>query len=490
MTPARLRPAIDASNRDLERVTAQAWEALLQANQPPHYFLHGNRPVRVASDDSGARVCQELTPDRLRHALARVASWFTPRGGAREPASPPMGVVRDMLASPNPKLPVLERIVAPPILSPMGELHIDPGYDARTRCYYDQPKGFVLPPVPASPSREIEHARVLICDELLGDFSFVGEADKAHAIEALLLPFARELIDGPTPLHLIEKPSPGSGATLLASSIAQIVTGRHAACMTLGRDEEETRKKTTAILRTGPTMVLIDNIRTTLDSAALASAITSRYWEDRILGYSEMSRMPVKLLWLATGNNPRISNEMARRTIPIRLDAKVEKPWLRNSQQFRHPDLPRWISENRPALVWAVLTLIRGWIVAGQPRGGGSLGMFEEWAAVMGGILDVAGIAGFLSNLSDYYTAAEDEWAVWASFVEGWWQLHQDCYVTTGTLYPSAGDIELGSGNERSQKVKLGKALARMRDRRFGNYVIRKGTAYQGFQRWRLEKSP
>ena len=36
----------------------------------------------------------------------------------------------------------------------------------------------------------------------------------------MLLPFVRELIDGPTPLHLIEKPTPGTGGTLLATVAA------------------------------------------------------------------------------------------------------------------------------------------------------------------------------------------------------------------------------------------------------------------------------
>ena len=69
----------------------------------------------------------------------------------------------------------------------------------------------------------------------------------------LLLGFLRGMIDGPTPLHLIEKPTPGTGATLMVDAIATILTGAGASVMTEGRDEDEWRKRITAKLRQIPT---------------------------------------------------------------------------------------------------------------------------------------------------------------------------------------------------------------------------------------------
>ena len=42
-----------------------------------------------------------------------------------------------------------------------------------------------------------------------------------------------------------------------------------------------------------------------------------------------MARLPIRCVWIATGNNPEFSNEMARRLVRIRLDANVERPWQR-----------------------------------------------------------------------------------------------------------------------------------------------------------------
>ena len=298
------------------------------------------------------------------------------------------------------------------------------------------------------------------------------------------------MIDGPTPLHLIEKPTPGTGATLMVDAIATILTGAGASVMTEGRDDEEWRKRVTAKLRQIPSIVLIDNLRQKLDSAAVAAALTAPFWEDRILGASEMARLPIRCVWIATGNNPEFSNEMARRLLRIRLDAHVERPWQRAG--FRHPDLMIWVRANRARLVAACLTLCQAWIAAGRPRGARTIGSYENWAKVLGGVLEIAGIEGFLGNLDEMLEASDGEGAIWRSFVSAWWDRFGTAEVGTSDLYELALAAEpplpLGSGNDRAQRTRLGKALSRMRDRIFRvaeiAVQIDSRGPYQGAQRW------
>ncbi len=178
-----------------------------------------------------------------------------------------------------------------------------------------------------------------------------GRSSQAYAFSALLLPFVRQMIDGPTPLHVIDARSgPGSGKGLMADAIAKIFTGKTAKVMAAGRDDDEWRKRITAQLLEGSPLINIDNISKTLDSAALSAVLTAEIWEDRLLGRSEIVRTPVECVWTATGNNVETSREMARRMVKIIIDAKVERPYLRKPENFKHPDLLGWIEENRGAV--------------------------------------------------------------------------------------------------------------------------------------------
>ena len=122
-------------------------------------------------------------------------------------------------------------------------------------------------------------------------------------------------------------------------------------------------------------------------------------------------------------------------------------------------------------MVAALLTIVQGWIRAGMPPGQKTLGMFESSARVIGGILEFASIPGFLGNLEAFYESADTEGETWRSFVAAWWARHHDCAVGVAELWSIASEsgIELGrDGSDRSQKIRLGRALSDHRDRVFG----------------------
>src|SRR5262249_15898719 len=190
-----------------------------------------------------------LTPDRLRYVLARVARWFVENERGRRSAYPPMAVVRDMLSHPDPPLPVLKRMVEAPVFGPDGTLELTPGYQRHSGHYYAPVCGFTIPPVSGNPSQdEILRATETLTQDLLGEFPFISPGERGHGLAALLLPFARSLFEGSSPLHLIEAPVPGTGKTLLADVLTFPATGRRLAAMAEGRDDDEWRKRITAKL--------------------------------------------------------------------------------------------------------------------------------------------------------------------------------------------------------------------------------------------------
>ena len=197
--------------------------------------------------------------------------------------------------------------------------------------------------------------------------------------------------------------------------------------MSTVNDDDEWRKTITSTLLDGPTATVIDNARS-LTSPVLAKVLTDTTWQARILGVSRNAMLKVECTWVATGINPELHQEVMRRIVPIRLDPKVERPWTRTS--FSIPNLREWSRENRGRLIWAALTLARGWVLAGRPHGDGSLGMFEDWAAVVGGIVKFAGFPQFLSNLAAVYDEADVEGDAVHWFFEQWHANHGISAIT------------------------------------------------------------
>ncbi len=465
-----VRPQIQVNNRQLRDIIADAWDAVHAANQPPALFRRSGGLVRLVCDEQAPRI--ETADENAAYAtLIRAADWVKVTGSGISNVPPVRNVARDMLAVPDPALPLLEAVVTAPIFGRNSELLATPGYHQHDRVWLRPLAGLGDLHIPSQPSQQdVAAARSLVLDDLLVDFPFVDEGSRAHAVAALLLPPVRRMIAGCTPIHLFAAPAEGTGKGLLCNLISIATTGTECSGRTLALDEDEARKMITAELVKGRPIILLDNNKQgrTLGCAALASVITSDTWTDRLLGRTETVTVPNRALWLLTGNNPRLSMEIARRCVRIRMDAGMDRAWRR--KQFKHKHIIAWAKQRRRDLLRATLLLTQAWIAAGQPRYPTLLGSFEEWSALMGGILSVAGIPGFLGSLEDLYQEADVEGEMWREFVTVWWETHGDQPRRPAELLDLCQRHELmlpvlGDGLPRSQQTRLGLALHGARDR-------------------------
>jgi hypothetical protein len=201
-------------------------------------------------------------------------------------------------------------------------------------------------------------------------------------------------------MYVFNKPSPGTGASLLVSCVSMIALEHAAPEKSEPRSETEWEKVLTTMLMEGASFMFFDNVEY-LFSSTLAMALTAQRYKGRILGSSETIEVPVRCSWVATGNNPMMSDEMYRRIIDIRLDAHLERPEERPLSSFSIPNLRRWVEDERGRLVSAVLTIVQGWVQAGMPDGERSKASYEDWARVLGGIVAFSGIEGFLETPPD-----------------------------------------------------------------------------------------
>jgi hypothetical protein len=465
---------VQVNARFLRDIVTDAVETLAAANEPPTLFMRGSTLVRVAPNDTHA---VPLSVPMLRvfldHAADFVQVFQTKEGEkVRVPDRPPHDVLESILAlPPQGVFPRLTSIRSAPVLLPDGRLLATEGYDRAS--------GLLLRLSGLDGLRTdmpLLEAKAWLLRELLGDFPFADEASRAHTLALLLEPFVRPMIKGPTPLYLIDAPTRGSGKGLLADIACLIASGRKADVMTLVHgNAEEHEKRITALLLAGAPWVLIDNA-TSLISAPLAAVLTATQWRGRRLGKSELVDVPNDATWVATGNNVELSDEIARRTIPIRLDPGVERPEERSG--FVHPKLLNWVSEHRAILVSACLSLIQVWLEAHCPEGKVTLGSYESWARIMGGVLGVLGVSGFLTERERLYSEADRETADWCALCESWWSTYASLPVTAKDVFEVAQARGLllnvwGGRTTLAAQQRFGHALAGMRDRVFGRFRLR-----------------
>lgn len=477
-------PEIQINNRHLREVTADTLAALEASNNPPEVFVRAGALVRVREDEHGTPQIQNMDLNHVRGRADRSADFVrvTKQGEnwIRTKVNPPEIVIKDLMALPSWPFPALEAVVESPILRPDGSVFGAPGYDARTRLYYRPVPGFRQPEISVAPDKDELRTALERVNEAIGEFPYADKSSAANTLGLLVTLLIRQAIPGPVPLALVDAPQAGTGKTLLAEIVAMIGTGRAGEMLGAPRDDEEWRKQITSKLSAGGTLIVVDNVENALYAPSLARALTSRTWTDRVLGRSEMVTVSQRATWIATGNNISLRGDLPRRCYWIRLDAKDSRPWKR--EEFKHPDLSSWVERNRGELVGAVLTIARGWYAAGKPKAGGipRLGSFEAWTEIVGGILAFAGIEGFLANLEELYSKADEGNAEWEAFLQEWWRQREEDPITVKDLSKliddekTLGDALPGDLSEARDKGegsftrRLGKAIAKRAGTRYG----------------------
>ena len=436
-------------------IAAQAFAALKAANNPIRLVSYADFMTRV-----DGTIITSLTPHSLRDELTKATDWLDLRFN---PSKPSLDFAHLMLAGVRSPLPEVTRFARSPIFTNQGSLIVTPGYHASSQIFL-LPHGFDLGIIPEKPTaEEVEAARNLLL-EMIFNFPFDGDSDRANA---LALPFERlmrEMIRGPLPINLFDATTSGSGKGLLARSLLGITnTACHA--WPEVENDAEMRKALTSFFMEGAEVVLIDNVKHKIKSGPLALATTEPEWTDRLLSLNR--KIVVKILnsWVMTANNPALEKDFLRRCNRIRLAPKMEHPENRPPGAFKHGNLPGWCVEHRNALLRALIILVQNWIAKGKPppKRVPSLGSYESWSAVIGGILESAGIEGFQANRVQFENDAGDfETELQRELIAGWWLAHNNGQVLSKTLFSIAETVDgfpLKGADEKAQRVSFGITL-------------------------------
>ena len=410
-------------------------------------FQRGTALCRIRTAGRNGKITvEELNENAMLNLMGEVALFkklaVNHEGHEWVPVKPPADVAKGVLnlaAWDEKQIPFIEAIINTPAIRPDGSILQDDGYDEATGLFL-KIDGLQIPEIPENPIQEdAERAAAFVLEQVLVDFPFDGHkgpgASRTNALAAFLTPILRPMIKGCVPICLIDKPAPGTGASKLMDLLSIVATGRSMAVLSPPDSDDEWRKQITTWLRDGDPLICLDNLDSDLKSGALSRALTSTTWKDRTLGKSESIGVPQRAAWYATGNNLRLNGDLGRRAYLTQLNAKMARPWERKATEFKHADIVTWVTEHRGELVAALLTMARAWVVAGKPTGTDiTIGGYEEWVTIVGGILAYAGLPRFLENLDKVYDEIDSGGEEWSEFLEIWYSQYGDAQMSAALL--------------------------------------------------------
>ena len=496
------RPLIVCTNRPHDEIVGDAVNALCQRNDPPRLFVRHGHLVRLRSDEQERPMLDVVDDPQLRFELAGAADWVTiGKRGIRTHIPPPATVVASARSQGRWPFPPLAGVVEHPILRTDGSVATESGYDAVSGFVCCMPPGMDSVTIPDRPDAGAVASARAHLKEIVADFPFVDRASAANALALLLTPVLRPAIDGPVPIAVIDKPQAGTGASLLADCVGMIATRVPTGAMTTPKNDEEARKRITAMLLADTAVACLDNVDSHFESDSLAAVLSARTWKDRRLGHSEMVEVPVRTTWILTANNVELDGALPRRSYWIRLDARRARPWMRTG--FTHPQLLGWILRRRASLLGAIFTLVRAWFQQDCPAGSHPIiGGFELWSSMAGGILSTAAVSDFLGNLTDMYDRIDPSAHEWEAFLTTVRKVLGAAPFTTATLAANIDRIEglrdvlpsvlalPPSHSSAGFKMHLGRALAEQDGHRYnatGLRIERAGDdGHNKVARWRV----
>jgi len=478
----------------------------------PAVYAQGTRLVRVVRADKLESANQLRTdgerllvapcaPEWVATELSRRADFrrFDKRAKQHVRCDPPSWVAPALLADRESNgVRPLQGITAAPVLRPDGSVWITPGYDLETGMLLAA-KG-ELPAISSAPTKADAAVAMEILRKLLSGYRFADPFSESVALSLILTKVARHMV-ATVPLHAYVSPTPGSGKTEIVRSASIIGDGVEPSMCAWPRTDDEMRKTISAALLCGESFVCFDNVQngTTLRSAALDKTLTAPVVSDRLLGKSEMLRLPNGAVWAVTGNNITPCADMVRRTIVARIDPCIERPWKRRFD-WTPSDYAR---AHRTELLSAALTIISAHLRANSAPLAPPLQSFEQWSRIVRDALLWLGMPDPVQSqdqLADEDPDAEDRAellsALIGCFATAEFSAEEVAQRVSSASSPGgateqrlAHAISTRLGDKPATAARVGVILRGLKDQIAGSDVLRgRQDRHTKAMRWRIER--
>lgn len=258
-------------------------------------------------------------------------------------------------------VPVLKDFCDFPLVDESGRVVVSRGYDPDT--------GYWMNIVTAnygnfsvSVSRDQADVACSNLQRLFRGVLFAKPCDEMAAIAALFTVVLKWQIPTAPLIHVVAV-KPGSGKSTLTRAIAGLSSQGKAIFLSYPKAEEEMSKTLFSALRSDPRVVVFDNITAPLvPFGDFCTCLTEGRFSTRILGTSKVMEVRNRAIFLSNGNKCLPQEDLIRRTVLVRLDMQPFREVVRDEP------LESLFATNRAAIVRDVLTVYRGWLMAGAPQ--------------------------------------------------------------------------------------------------------------------------
>ncbi len=302
-------------------------ESALTTGGKPDVFIWAGVLAHIGSDGA----VRSLTPASAPVIIGRLVRFYTMKKGKDDwvqvRAELPDKLWKAFLEKGSWHVPRLDGIIHSPYFYD-GDVVQTQGYNSKSGLYLTTEFNFwnIKNATRNQAIMALAHLR-----GILATLPFESPVDEAVTLGMVITSMQRPTLET-APMFGISAHTPGTGKSQLAMGIASLATGNAPAVHGFRDHEDEFSKMLMSALLQGSSNLIIDNVKlgVALGGDALCAILSSSAYAGRELGYSRIRTVATKLLMIATGNNIKLASDITRRVLMIRLDAKCERPELRN----------------------------------------------------------------------------------------------------------------------------------------------------------------
>lgn len=369
-------------------------------------YLHNDRVVTVGPHGE----CQPMDPDDFRswveeHVVLYKGSLKDLRRVTMNRATAE-GVLKARIF--KAQLPVIHAVHRRrlPVLDGEKVRRLEPGYDREAKVY-------TMSGAPDYPlNMDIDDAVGTLRD-FYREFRFADEGRSlAVQVAAMVGLYVRAFFpeELTAPMIFYNANLPGSGKSLLAMVAISVCEGPFQA-MDFSKSEEF-KKELDSRAALGVPYIFLDDVGGFVDSKILNRWLTQPRWSFRPFRKNDtVTTVPKKCLSLFTGNQARLSHDLARRSLTVDLWTAE----LADERAIENPITEAWLEDpsRHSELMAALWALVRYWNENGRLQGR-SMPSFERWSRTVAGIVTCAGFANPIerAQLTDAGDTREAEFRI------------------------------------------------------------------------------